>query len=198
MKIKICGLRRREDIEGVNLLLPDYIGFVFADTKRKVTPREASGLKGLLDPRIRAVGVFVEEDIQVIARLLREGVIDAAQLHGRESEEQVRQLRELTGAPVFKAVKVRSPEDVRRWEDSQADLLLFDNGQGTGRTFDWTCLPPTGRDFFLAGGLTPENVGEAIERFHPWGVDVSTGVETDGYKDFAKMKQFVETVRNCG
>lgn len=197
MKVKICGLKREEDIAYANELEPDYIGFVFALKKRRISFEEALRLKSLLSPKICAVGVFVDEDPENIIALLQQGTIQIAQLHGKESEETVRLIKERTGCPVWKAVKVRSREDVARWRNSKADCLLFDNGQGTGERFSWELLSGAGRDFFLAGGITVDNVAEAVAQ-HPYGIDVSSGVETEGIKDYKKMKKIIEVVRKSG
>ncbi len=201
MKLKICGLYREEDVLFANEVKPDFVGFVFyPPSHRNVTVTQARALKKLLDPRIPAVGVFVKEPEENILRLLEEDIIDLAQLHGGESEETVRRIQRESGKPVIKAVKVRSEEDVERWLDSQADYLLFDNGKGTGQTFDWTALGKiqVGRKFFLAGGIGPENIREAMELCRPWAIDVSSGAETNGIKDLAKMRALAEAVRGFG
>ena len=195
-RIKLCGLKRPEDIRTANALLPDYIGFVFAQkSSRCVTPERAAELKGLLDPRIRAVGVFVDEKPQEVARLLNAGVIDLAQLHGHEDEAYLERLRGLTDRPLIQAFRIRSRADVDRALRSSADHLLLDAGAGTGTTFDWSLLGDLPRPCFLAGGLHPGNVGEAVRRLHPYGVDVSSGIETNGHKDAEKMASFVLNVR---
>lgn len=195
MEIKLCGMRRLEDIEAANRVMPDYVGFVFAPSKRQVTREAAETMKGKLDPRIKAVGVFVDEDLGHIAELLEADIIDIAQLHGDETEEDIQYLQAVSGKPVWKAVKVRSIHDVLAWLDSRADMLLFDSGAGSGETFDWGILSKADREFFLAGGLNPENLRDAAERINPYGVDLSSGIETDGWKDADKMKRAVETAR---
>ena len=195
-KIKLCGLSRLEDIEAANRLKPDYAGFVFwPESRRAVTPAQAAALKAALDPSIRAVGVFVDEDPENVAQLLAAGIIDLAQLHGREGPGYLRILSGLVGHRTIQAVKVTGPEDLDRARESRADHLLLDAGAGEGRPFDWSLLSVFSRPYFLAGGLTPDNVGEAIRTLAPWGVDVSSGVETDGRKDPAKMEAFVAAVR---
>ena len=198
MKIKICGLKREEDIFYANEVLPDYVGFVFAGNKRRVSFEQAAHLRELLDKRIQTVGVFVDEEPANVQRLLQQGIIDMAQLHGNETEEAIRALQESSGKPVLKAVKVTSREDVKRWLPSQADYLLFDSGQGTGKTFDWKLLEDaehSGRPYFLAGGLNLENMEEALKALHPYCMDVSSGAETDGYKDLEKMRRLTELCR---
>ena len=195
-KIKLCGLSRASDIEEANRLEPDYIGFVFAKKSRRcVTPEQAGELKKLLRPEIRAVGVFVNEAPEAVAALLNRGVIDLAQLHGSEDAEYIRRLRDLTESPLIQAFRIRSKEDLSRAEASEADEILLDAGAGTGTVFDWSLLRNMERRYFLAGGLNPENVREAIRDLHPYGVDVSSGIETDALKDRTKMAAFVAAVR---
>ena len=226
-KIKMCGLRKLEDIEAVNEWKPDYAGFVFApESRRYVTAEQAAELKDHLDPQIQAVGGFVDEAPERVAALLNEGVIDLAQLHGSEDEEYLVRLRELTLKPVIQAFRILSREDVVRAMKSSADEILLDSGAGTGSTFNWEVLRMESgydraidaekdgerafctkrnrekslyaeetRPYFLAGGLNPQNVTEAIRRLHPYAVDVSSGIETDGSKDREKIAAFVTAVR---
>lgn len=195
-KIKICGLRREQDIRYANELMPDYIGFVFLKGKRRyVTFEEAARLRSLLDPAIPAVGVFVNEPAENVIRLLQAGTIQIAQLHGQEDEAYIEELRRAGDHCIIRAFAVRSREDIHRAFAFPADYPLLDNGKGTGETFDWSLFQEQEKPFFLAGGLSPENVKEAIECFHPYAVDVSSGVETDGFKDYEKMKAFMDDVR---
>ena len=199
-KIKLCGLRRIEDIETVNILQPDYIGFVFAPkSKRYITPDEAAKLKKLLNGNttklIKAVGVFVDEDVEKVVELLNTGVIDIAQLHGNEPEKLVKRLQE-NGVPVIRAFQIKSEDDVKKAETSCADHILLDSGKGSGLTFDWSILKNAEMPYFLAGGLDPENVSRAVTDLHPYAVDVSSGLETDGMKDRTKMIAFAADVRN--
>lgn len=199
-KIKLCGLSRPCDIREANELKPDYIGFVFAPKSRRyVLPEKAAELKRMLDPQIRAAGVFVDEDPQVIEELVRQGVIDAVQLHGREDEAYIHSLRERLGSSlIIQAFSIRTEQDARRADQSIADLILVDSpGGGTGEVFDWELLRKIRRPYFLAGGLTPENAGDAVSLLRPYGVDVSTGIETDGCKDRDKMAEFVLAVRQA-
>lgn len=195
-KIKLCGLSRTRDILAANQLRPEYIGFVFAPkSSRYISSEQARELKALLSPQIRAVGVFVNEGIDRVEGLLNSGVIDLAQLHGSEDADYIRQLRTRTGKPVIQAFRITSEEDVKRAEHSMADHILLDAGAGTGTVFDWSMLQQIRRSYFLAGGLGPENVKGAVERLHPYAVDVSSGIETDGSKDPEKMAAFVTAVR---
>ena len=197
-KIKICGLTRLEDIEVANALLPDYTGFVFWErSKRNVTKEQAKELKSRLDSRIKAVGVFVDAEIDFIADLVSCGIIDVAQLHGSEDEDYILQLRErLGGAEIIKAFNINKIESFDEAEKSSADHIMIDSGKGSGITFDWSKLERLERPYFLAGGLSAENISEVLESIKPFAVDVSSGVETDGLKDSSKMKRFVESVRS--
>lgn len=195
-KIKLCGIRKASEIIAVNELRPEYIGFVFAQkSKRCITPEQAMDLRHLLLPGISAVGVFVNETPDVIAGLLNKGIINFAQLHGSEDEYYLSTLRGLTDKPLIQAFKIREPKDLEPAEKSTADMILLDAGAGSGTVFDWNLLNGFSRPFFLAGGLDPENVQEAVQRFHPYAVDVSSGIETDGAKDLKKMTAFVRAVR---
>jgi phosphoribosylanthranilate isomerase len=196
-RVKICGLRRECDIAYANRLLPDYIGFIFAKKSRRyLTPETAAQLKARLDGRIKAVGVFVDAPAEEIAALAQAGTIDLVQLHGHEDAAYIRALRESVSLPLIQAFRVDTPDDLRRAEASAADYILLDNGAGgTGERFDWSLLQEMRRPFFLAGGLDADNAAEAIAQTHPFAVDVSSGVETDGVKDFEKMKAFVQAVQ---
>lgn len=199
-KIKICGLTRLQDIDIVNDCLPDYIGFVFAPSRRQVTPGGAAALKQRLDDRIKAVGVFVNERIDEIARLCRHGIIDLIQLHGDEDERYVAGLKERVDAPVIKAVRVRNPEQVSAAARLPCEYLLLDTYQkdaygGTGAAFDYRLIPPLQKPYFLAGGLHAGNIPAAAAQ-KPYCLDVSSGVETDGVKDAAKVRELVWLVRS--
>lgn len=197
--IKLCGLSRIGDIEAANELKPEYIGFVFAkESKRYIPPRRAAELKSLLADGIQAVGVFVNENPETVARLLNSGMIHIAQLHGGEGEDYIRRLRMLTDKPVMQAFCVRNRQDIVNAGQSVADYVLLDSGAGGGKVFDWKQVKEMKRPYFLAGGLSPENVGEAIERLRPYAVDVSSGIETNGIKDKGRMAEFVAAVRREG
>ena len=197
MIVKFCGMRRREDIEAVNELKPDLVGFILDSTrKRYVDPDTISDLRKSLDPDIKADGVFVNEDISVVVKLLTDGIIDIAQLHGTESDDYIKEVREKTGAKIIKAFGIRSEEDIRKAETSSADLVIVDSpGGGTGSTFDWELLKRIRRPYILAGGLNKDNVEEAVKVLNPYGVDVSSGIETDGYKDISKMRAFMALIK---
>ncbi|MBR5381625.1 MAG: phosphoribosylanthranilate isomerase [Oscillospiraceae bacterium] len=197
-RVKLCGLSRPCDIEAANELRPDYIGFVFAPiSRRRVTPENAAKLKEMLDPGIKAVGVFVDEAPQCVAALLNAGVIDMAQLHGSEDDGYIARLRVLSDKPVIKAFRIGAEADMKTAEASAADLILLDAGAGTGTVFDWGLIRRVGRPYFLAGGLDENNAAEAVKRLAPFAVDVSSGIETDGLKDKTKMAAFVNAVRKA-
>ena len=200
-RIKICGLSRTEDIAAVNRWLPDYIGFVFAsESRRRVTPEQARILKEGLDSRIKAFGVFTNAPLQAIVELCEAGIIDIVQLHGDETEEFICVLKQKTSCPIIKAIQVQSSEQILHAKRLSCDLLLLDTFEkgkfgGSGKTFDHSLIPVMQKPFFLAGGLHNGNIAQVISRCHPFAVDVSSGVETDGAKDESKIRQIIETVR---
>lgn len=187
------------DIEAANVLSPDYIGFVFyPKSKRYVRPKEASILRSSLKPGIAAVGVFVNESIQTVAALVQRGIIDTVQLHGTEDNAYIAALRRICSAPIIAAFRIGCSEDLAAPYSSTADQILLDGvSAGAGVPFDWTLLGSFDRPYFLAGGLNPGNVAEAIRVLHPYAVDVSSGIEADDSqkKDAMKMKAFVNQVR---
>ncbi|MDD3193625.1 MAG: phosphoribosylanthranilate isomerase [Oscillospiraceae bacterium] len=197
-KIKLCGLTRACDIQAANELLPSYIGFVFApQSRRYLSPQKAAELKKQLHPQILAAGVFVNEAPHTVAKLLNDGVCDLAQLHGDEDESYIRLLRSLTPKPAIKAFCIASQADVAAALTCTADYVLLDSGAGTGSAFDWGLIRQFDRPYFLAGGLGRQNVRDAIETLHPYAVDVSSGIETDGVKDLEKMEAFVRAVKSA-
>lgn len=193
-RIKICGLFRPEDAAAVNAARPDYAGFVFhTQSRRYVTPEQARALRSAITPAIRTVGVFVDTSPEDIADLYRAGIIGAVQLHGGEDESYLTKLRRLLpGAEIWKAFVIRSEEDLCAAAKSTADRVLLDGGAGGGTPFPWGLAERFPRPFFLAGGLTPETIPEAVRRLHPWGVDLSSGVETESRKDPAKIMAAVQ------
>lgn len=195
-KIKLCVLSRSCDMEAVNELKPEFIGFVFAPgSKRYVTPEKAKELRKLLDPEIQVVGVFVNEEPEKIAGFLNNGIIDIAQLHGREDENYIKLLKTMTDRLIIKACQMETEKDAELAEHSLADYVLLDSSAGTGTVFDWNFIQNMKRPYFLAGGLSTENVEAAVNMLHPFAVDVSSGIETDGAKDKTKMTAFVSAVR---
>ena len=194
--IKLCGLKRQWDIEYVNDLQPEYIGFVFAkNSKRYISPENAKNLKNNLDNNIIAVGVFVNEEIDTIIELIKNNVIDVVQLHGDEDDNYINTLRKFIDCKIIKAFKIKSKEDILKANISSADYILLDSGAGSGKTFDWSIINELKREYFLAGGLTAENVGEAVSKLKPFAVDASSSLETNGFKDKEKMTAFVNAVR---
>ena len=192
-RIKICGRRRKEDREAANRCRPDYVGFILSKGfRRSVEPEEAGRLSEMLDPGIRTVGVFVNEPVEAVAAA---GFPDLIQLHGQEDNDYLARLREVTDKPVIQAFRIRGAGDLERAAESTADILLLDNGTGTGQSFDWSLIRDIERPWILAGGLGPSNVAEAVRRFRPYAVDLSSGAETDGLKDPEKMMLCVEAVR---
>ena len=211
-KIKLCGMMKPCDIEYANRVKPDFVGFIFANTRRKISAAQAKQFREALDAEIPAVGVFVNEDISVITSLVQNGCIDMIQLHGEEDADYIRRLREVCDVPVIKAVKVQTVEQIRQAAALPVDYLLLDTYRkgvlgGTGEAFDWELLREAkaaagdaaegelfGKPYFLAGGLHAGNLREAAA-LGSYGLDVSSGIETDGSKDFTKMVEVMELVR---
>ena len=211
-KIKLCGMMKPCDIEYANRVKPDFVGFIFANTRRKISPAQAKQFRETLNVEIPAVGVFVNEDIPVIASLVQDGCIDMIQLHGEEDADYIRCLREVCDVPVIKAVKVQTVEQIQQTAALPVDYLLLDTYRkgvlgGTGEAFDWELLREAkaaagdtaegelfGKTYFLAGGLHAGNLREAAA-LGSYGLDVSSGIETDGSKDFTKMVEVMELVR---
>lgn len=195
-KIKICGLKRREDIEYVNKYQPDYIGFVFAGKKRKLTYNQAVDFKKYLASSIQVVGVFVNEDISFVEKLVREHVIDLVQLHGQEDQKYIQALKEKVDVPIIKAIQIKNEDSFNEHYD--VDYYLYDHGTGgTGESFDWSMLKEIDKRVFLAGGINLLNIDDALKK-NVYALDVSSGVETDGFKDEEKIKKIVRRVRNEG
>jgi len=190
-KIKICGLKRIEDVDYVNQAMPDYAGFVFAGEKRKISFETARQLKNRLDKRIQAVGVFINEPLENVVKLCKDGIIDLIQLHSDEDEWYIAKLKEQTDKQIIKAVKVVNST----FHIPLSTLPLFDSGYGSGKTFDWNLIKSYKKPFFLAGGLNRDNLKQAIEELQPYCVDLSTGVETNGVKDLAKILEVVKIAR---
>lgn len=212
-KIKLCGMMKPCDIEYANRIKPDFVGFIFANTRRKISAAQAKQFREALDAEIPAVGVFVNEDIPVITSLVQNGCIDMIQLHGEEDADYIRRLREVCDVPVIKAVKVQTVEQIRQAAALPVDYLLLDTYRkgvlgGTGEAFDWELLREAkaaagdtaegelfGKLYFLAGGLHAGNLREAAE-LGSYGLDISSGIETDGSKDFTKMVEVMKLLRS--
>ena len=198
-RIKICGLFRDEDIDYVNEAKPDFVGFIlhFPRSRRNIAPERAAELRVRLSPGIRAVGVFVDQPLSLVAETAAQVGLDVIQLHGHEDDACIAALRERTALPVWKAFRVRSAADLEAAARSTADEILLDNGYGTGAAFDWSLADGFDRPFLLAGGLTPENIPAAIRALGPKLVDISSGVETDGVKDRNKILAAVAAARQA-
>lgn len=206
-KVKICGLKRKEDIEYVNKYLPDYIGFVFAESKRRVSVELAESLKKNLSPEIKTVGVFVNEDLESLLETIKRLSLDCVQIHGDESSMYIEALKEkLKGErkiEIWKAIRVKDGDSIEKMSEYNVDAFVLDayiEGAygGGGKTFDWE-LASKAKEYgkiILAGGLNTENVKEAIDKLAPFGVDVSSGVETSGYKDGDKIRDFIYKARS--
>ena len=197
-RIKICGLYRPEDIQSVNQARPDWCGFIvnFPKSHRSLTPEQVRELRRDLYAGIIPAGVFVDQPVDTVAALLNDGTVSIAQLHGQEDGAYIAALRAAApGHPVWKAFKIRSAADLETVNNSPASLVVLDNGCGTGETFDWTLARGVTRPYLLAGGLTPENIPQAIAQLQPWGLDISSGVETDGKKDFDKIRAAAAAAR---
>ena len=215
-KVKMCGISKVETIPAVVEAKPDYMGLVFAPSKRQVTVDQAktlveelhkqyatrynSGAEQSTNDEIKTVGVFVNETLENLVTIATDANLDAVQLHGDEDEAFIKALKEKTDVEVWKAVQIRSSTDAEAWIDSSADMLLFDayhkdERGGTGEVFDWSCLDEFERPFMLAGGIDSTNVAHAIRTVRPYGIDISSGIETEGVKDNEKIKAFTNIVR---
>ena len=246
LKVKMCGISKVETIPAVVEAKPDYMGFVFAPSKRQVTVDQAKTLveelhkqygnrysreevqcsndvvqdgavigavhEGTLtstenasptlihQEAIKTVGVFVNETLENLVTIATEVNLDVVQLHGDEDEAFIQSLKERTNVEIWKAVQIRSAADAEAWIDSSADMLLFDayhkdERGGTGEVFDWSCLDEFERPFMLAGGIDSTNVARAIRTVRSYGIDISSGIETDGVKDNEKITAFTKLVR---
>lgn len=198
VKVKICGLRRPEDIEAANAVKPDYVGFIFVpETKRYVKPDLAASFRRDLAADIQTVGVFVNAPIEEIVAICQAGTIDLVQLHGEEDQAYIAHLKGQVDQHIIKSVAVGDELVV---DPNQADYLLFDSLSpsrgGSGKIFDWQMVSAyQEKPFFLAGGLGVENIEEALKVVRPYAVDASSSLETDGVKDPVKMQEFVAKIR---
>lgn len=199
-KIKICGLKTEQDVAMVNQMLPDYIGFIIniQQSKRNLSIEQVTRLSRIVNHEIQKVGVFLNEAPPVIINLINEGIIDIVQLHGSESNDYIKKLKTATNAMIIKAFSVNDRTDIEYANQSLADLIILDHGKGgTGESFDWELTRMMTRPFILAGGLNGQNMGHALKTTQPYGVDVSSGVETDNVKDLEKIKEVINIVRNA-
>ncbi len=200
MKIKLCGIRRHQDIAFVNEFRPDYVGFVFAKSKRQIDFQKAESLICELDSNIKTVGVFVNETIDTVADYAN--ILDVIQLHGDENNSYISKLRQKTDKEIWRAVRASSVEEIKYCEMINSDMILIDSFcnnsyGGTGKTADWELIKNVNlsRPYFLAGGLYAENVLEAIKTLNPYGIDISSGIETDGFKDIEKIRNIMKILR---
>ena len=196
-KIKFCGLRHEEDVKYAASLDAGFMGFILSERfKRYIAPDKVARMKEFVPSSAKTVGVFVDEPMDYVVIAAKTAKLDMIQLHGTEDEAYIAEVKEKTGLPVIKMIKPVSLNDIMAAQHSIADLILLDSGAGgTGKTFDWSLAESLERDYILAGGLNPGNVGEAVKRLKPFAVDVSSGVETEGIKDLEKMKAFASEVR---
>ena len=211
-KVKMCGISKVETIPAVVEAKPDYMGLVFAPSKRQVTVEQAKILIEELHKQcinhydtkvVKTVGVFVNETLDNLVRIADTANLDAVQLHGDEDEAFIQSLKERTNVEIWKAVQIRSAADVEKWIDSSADILLFDayhkdERGGTGEVFDWSSLDAFERPFMLAGGIDSTNVARAIRTVRSYGIDISSGIETNGVKDDEKITAFTKIVKSIG
>ena len=211
-KVKMCGISKVETIPAVVEAKPDYMGLVFAPSKRQVTVEQAKTLVEALHKQckeqndtvsIKTVGVFVNETLDNLVTIANEANLDVVQLHGDEDEAFIQSLKERTNVEVWNAIQIRSAADAEAWIDSSADMLLFDayhkdERGGTGDVFDWSCLDTFERPFMLAGGIDSTNVARAIRTVRPYGIDISSGIETNGVKDDEKITAFTKIVKSIG
>lgn len=210
VKLKICGIKRIEDINIINKYKIDYIGFVFAESPRKISFNKARELSNLLNNNIVPVGVFVNENINFIVKLYKEKIIKIAQLHGTEDENYIKNLKNKsynetgTQIPIINAIEIKNininslNKKLSKLNETSADYLILDSGKGSGKPFNWKLIDKNKtlkKPFFLAGGLNNKNLRLAINEFNPYAVDLSSGVETDGFKDEEKIKEIVEIVK---
>ena len=198
-ELKICGLSRMEDVIAVNRHGADYAGFVFfKKSKRYIDPYKAGELIEFLRSDIKSVGVFLDEPLDSVISTARISGVEMIQLHGHESEEYVEYVKRTLERPVIKAFKADEEGALEKALHTTADYVLIDSGAGTGKKFDWNILKDFKREYFLAGGLDPDSVGEAVSLLEPFAVDVSSGVETDGIKDEKKIESFIKAVKHGG
>lgn len=194
-RVKICGINSPEDVEIVNELKPDYVSFAFYKNKRQVTYEKARKLKQLLDKDIRVIGVFVDENTNVVASAANDDLLDVIEFHGNEGPGEIERIKAFTSKPIIQGFRIRSRADVEVALDSHADSILMYSDSECGVPMDWKLLTNVTRPYFLAGGLNADNIEKAIKICHPFAVSVTTGVETDGIKDREKMAAFIKIAR---
>jgi len=186
-RLKICGIKRVEDVDIINQIKPDFIGFVFAQSKRRIDLKTAINLRKLIDSKIISVGVFVDEDIDNIVSAVNTKAIDIVQLHGNEDVKYIKRLKQKVDVKIIKTVIVDKNEGINI-DYCNSDFLLIDSGYGSGKTFNWDVSIKTNKPLFVAGGINIDNIEKAYKRFNPYAFDLSTSVEVDGFKDFNKIR----------
>ena len=194
-RVKVCGINSPEDVEIVNELKPDYVSFAFYKNKRQVTYEKARKLKQILDKDIRVIGVFVDENTNVVASAANDDLLDVIEFHGNEGPGEIERIKAFTEKPIIQGFRIRSRADVELALDSHADSILMYSDSESGVPMDWKLLKNVTRPYFLAGGLNADNIEKAIKICHPFAVSVTTGVETDGIKDREKMAAFIKMAR---
>lgn len=200
-KIKICGLTRKEDIQIANRYRPDFIGFVFAEGRRKISFSTAESLRGELSKEIKVVGVFVNESLDNLQAIIKNNLVDLIQLHGDETASYLLKLKEITDKPIIKAIRTKSRDYIKSQLKVESDYFLLDSYKkglygGSGIAFDYSMLPKIHKPFFIAGGLNRDNILECMFRTKPYGVDISSGVESNGVKDEGKITEIIQMIRD--
>lgn len=200
-KIKICGLTRKEDIQIANRYKPDFIGFVFAEGRRKISFSTAESLRGELSKEIKVVGVFVNESLDNLQAIIKNNLVDLIQLHGDETASYLLKLKEITDKPIIKAIHAKSSDYIKSQLKVESDYFLLDSYKkglygGSGIAFDYSMLPKIHKPFFIAGGLNRDNILECMFRTKPYGVDISSGVESNGVKDEGKIAEIIQMIRD--
>lgn len=198
--VKFCGLFREDDIKYANILKPDFTGFVYAESKRKISVEKSAYLKSMLDKNIVSVGVFLNNDVEEIIEICSKGIIDIIQLHGEYDNKLINTLKEKTGKKITASINVKSVEDILHLQNSLSDYVLLDGAKsGSGVMFDYSLLDEAlakgfNRNYFLAGGLNINNIHKALE-YNPYCIDISSGIEANGVKDFNLMKDIMQKIK---
>lgn len=203
-KIKICGMQTARDIDITNELMPDFVGFIMGEEekfRRQIPPDKAYSFRERLNPLVKSVGVFVNEPIDFVADMCNNDIIDLVQLHGQEDDDYILRLSNIVPTPVIKAVHARTSQQIQQAQGLHCTYLLLDTAYkdkagGGGKSFNWDIIPQRlEKPFFLAGGINAHNIQQAIQSFAPYCIDLSSSVETDGFKDREKVKEVIEKVR---
>ena len=197
MKIKICGIKNENEAKIINQCMPDIAGFVFASGKRQIDINKAKNLKKIINPEIETAGIFVEQNEDEILKIYNEKVIDIIQLHGDYDERTIKNLKEKTGAKIIKVIRVK--EDFYKIK-TLADFILFDAYSkdkygGLNKTFDWNIKIISNVPYFVAGGINENNIVEMVKKLTPYGVDISSGVEVDGFKTKEKVFNIIKIIK---